>query len=95
MVPGLRRDALAREARLFEGGLPKGVQMMIVNLIKSAAPEVVEKVDQLAEIVRQFKVQLDRVEAKLDAITEANYVGSERKSGTLGATADAGTTATE
>lgn len=53
---------------LFDGGIPAGVQMMLANMVKQAAPQIVEQIDQFAQIVRDCKVQLDRIEAKLDAM---------------------------
>lgn len=59
---------------LFDGGIPAGVQMMLANMVKQAAPQIVEQIDQFAQIVRDCKVQLDRIErqnndiiARLDA----------------------------
>jgi hypothetical protein len=58
---------------LFDKGIiPAGMQSLIVNLVKSAAPELVEQVDALAQLVRQFKLQLDRIEAQLNRIEEQN-----------------------
>lgn len=57
---------------LFDGGIPAGVQMMLANMVKQAAPQIVEQIDQFAQIVRDCKVQLDRIEAKFDAMENGN-----------------------
>lgn len=67
---------------LFDGGIPKGMQMLFVNLIKEAAPQLAESVDGLGAVVRDFKAQLDRVETKLDRLNylmEQNHVGTEQR----------------
>jgi hypothetical protein len=40
-----------------------GVQMMLGNLIKAAAPELTEKVAEISKVVLAFKAQSDRIEA--------------------------------
>jgi hypothetical protein len=64
---------------LFDGGLPKGVQMMLGNMMRDAAPQIVEQIDQFAQLVRDCKVQLDRIEAKLDAMEK--YDGQRKSPG--------------
>jgi hypothetical protein len=42
----------------------KGVQMMLQNIVKAAAPELVEKVSEISAVIIAFKDQLDRIEAR-------------------------------
>lgn len=65
---------------LFDGGIPKGVQFVLMNLFRDAAPQLMENVDGVRALVQDFKTQLDRIEAKFDAKfledkTEKNYAG--------------------
>ncbi len=39
-----------------------GMQDMLLNLVKNAAPDIVEKVDNVAAMAVAFKQQLDRIE---------------------------------
>ena len=56
------------EVALFGGKIPKGIQMMLVNMIKEAAPELTEHVDSIANLVREFNAKLDRVLAQQEEI---------------------------
>lgn len=49
---------------LFDGGIPLGMQQMIMNMLKNAAPELAKQVDGVAVTVASFKAQLDRIEAR-------------------------------
>jgi len=73
---------------LFDGGLPLGMQQMIMNILKSAAPDLAKQVDDVAVTVASFKAQLDRIEARQHIIMQHldigdDHAGSEqRKIGT-------------
>jgi hypothetical protein len=45
-----------------------GVQQMLGNLLKSAAPEIAQQVDQIANVAIDLKAQVDRIEASLKRI---------------------------
>lgn len=49
---------------LFDGGIPAGVQNMLAQIVKSAAPELGQHIDNFAGLVKGFKDQLDRIEAQ-------------------------------
>lgn len=53
---------------MFENGIPKPVQQMLITMLRTAAPELAEQVDGIAEVVRSFKDQNDRIEKKLDLV---------------------------
>ena len=56
----------------------KGVQMMLTNLIKAAAPQLVENIDQIGKIVQEFNERAKRTEALLEFIARKVYgYGSE------------------
>lgn len=44
--------------------------MMLANLLRAAAPDLAQQVDGVAQLVRQFKEQLDRVEAQQKIILD-------------------------
>jgi hypothetical protein len=59
----------------------KGVQMMLGSIVKSAAPELVEKVQEFSAIFLAFKEQMDRVEAtQRQILGELNELGSGNQS---------------
>jgi hypothetical protein len=41
-----------------------GVQTMVGNMIKTAAPELTAKVEEIQNLIVAFKQQLDRIEAQ-------------------------------
>jgi len=41
-----------------------GVQNMLAQIVKTAAPDLVEHIDNFAAMVKAFKDQLDRMEAR-------------------------------
>lgn len=49
---------------MFENGIPKPIQGLLKEMIKSAAPQLVEQIDGLAQIVQKFAAQLDAIEVQ-------------------------------
>jgi hypothetical protein len=75
---------------LFDG---QGMQMMLANMVKSAAPDLIEKVEQFQQVVLSFKAQLDHIQTQqteiLRLLQESDDNGSigtnlERHSGPAG-----------
>jgi phage shock protein A len=64
---------------LFDTGIPSGIQMMLVNMVKQAAPQVAEQLDKLTNLAVDCKAQLDRIETRLDQMEKSNAGSAERK----------------
>lgn len=48
----------------------KGVQMMLAQLLKNAAPQLGQQVEEIGNVVIAFKQQLDRIEAQQKLILD-------------------------
>jgi hypothetical protein len=54
-----------------------GVQMMLGNLLKAAAPQLGEQVNEIAKVILAFKEQADRIEARQKIIdAKLDFIGS-------------------
>lgn len=57
---------------LFDKGIPAGMQAVIVQLIKQAAPDLASHIDEIGTVVKVFNAKLDDVIAKQSIIIRQN-----------------------
>jgi len=55
---------------MFEKGIPMGMQMLLAQLIRAAAPQLAEQVDAVSKVVQNFDQRLVRVELMCAQILE-------------------------
>lgn len=56
-----------------------GMDLMIKMLLQNLPPETFQQIGQIGQVVANFQVQLDRIEAKLDALTQNPGDNNERQ----------------
>lgn len=66
---------------IFDGA---GMQMMVANMIKMAAPDLIEKVEEFTKTVLAVKAQLDRIEQQQNQILARLGATTENDSGRIG-----------